>query len=90
MRRRRSRRGDHLREIELIEEHSSADGSESSGHLTASLCARMDAVRMRAFGGQSLLDDSTDIIRREREKRSLQIEQAVAGAKKKAPGKPKT
>ena len=76
--------------IERENQTSIADASESSGHLTADSCARMDALRIHAFAGQPLPDDSTNIIRKEREKRCLQIEQAVVGVRKKAPGKPKT
>ena len=58
------------------------------GYLTPELCARMDAVRTRIskrLGGR-VLPDSADLIRREREKRTRQIDRAVSGDPRKPRG----
>jgi hypothetical protein len=50
----------------------------SAGRLTPELCARMDAMRERISKGRTF-PDSAEIIRKERDKRTLQIEQAAHG-----------
>ena len=64
-----------------------ANVAQPSGRLTSELCARMDALRMRAFRGRTLPDESADIIRREREKRTRQIERAISGTQGKTRGR---
>lgn len=48
--------------------------------MTAELRARVDGFRWRISGGEALAGDSAAIIREEREKRSRQIDEALAGA----------
>ena len=47
--------------------------------LTRELSDQMDALRMRISGGKRLAQDSTEIIREEREKRSEHIMRVVFG-----------
>ncbi len=57
--------------------------AQPSGIITQEWCDRVDALRKRVFGGRKLSEDSADIIRRERQKRTRQIERAAFGTAKK-------
>jgi hypothetical protein len=49
------------------------------GRITSEWLAQLDALRERISGGKRLPQDSVEIIREEREKRSQQLYQAVFG-----------
>ena len=54
-----------------------AGEAAAAGRLTAELRARMDALRWRISGGETLARDSAVIIRDERENRSRKIDDAL-------------
>ena len=54
--------------------------ANTSGILTADRRARIDQLRMRISEGRRLAQDSTEVIREEREKRSRQLGRATSGA----------
>ena len=56
-----------------------------AGNLTAELCARMDTLRGSVFKRQELKDDSTEIIREERQRRARQLFGAADDADDESP-----
>ena len=57
-------------------------GEAAAGRITTELAASMDALRNRISGGRRLPQDSVEIIRKERDKRTQQIEEAIFGERK--------
>ena len=55
------------------------DSTENAGRLTPELLARMEALRERITARGEFSQDSVEIIREEREKRSRQVYDAVFG-----------
>ena len=55
------------------------ESGTGAGLLTADMRARVDELRSRISGGRVFADDSADIIREEREKRSRELDEAAFG-----------